>query len=117
MHASSNAYSNVLLSIASLPLYTQEIIEWGSYESTKVYNDQNLALIENSYENLSSDEIKEKAENLLLEKAYIEEKIENGEVDLDSEDNGYLARLQNIYTELSLIQKILAGTGLFFLIR
>ena len=89
------------LSIASLPLYTQEVIEWGSYELTQVYNDQNLALIENSYENLSSDEIKEKAENLLLEKAYIEEKIENGEVDLDNKDNGYLARLQNIYTELS----------------
>ena len=50
------------LSITSLPLYTQEIIEWGSYESTQVYNDQNLAIIENSYENLSSDEIKEKAE-------------------------------------------------------
>ena len=49
-------------------------------------------------------------------KSYIEEKIENGEVDLDNKDNGYLARLQNIYTELSLIQKILAGTGLFFLL-
>ena len=41
------------LSIASFPLYTQDLIEWGPYESIEIYSDQNVLIIENSFKNLS----------------------------------------------------------------
>ena len=107
----------VLMSALTLSLSIYSFaIEESFYVSEEVYTSAQIQEINQNLNSLSSDEIKEKAINLIDEKRLIEEKIDKGEVDPDDSSSQYIVRLKNIYSELNLIQKILSGAGLFLLI-
>ena len=104
--------SAVLLSI-SLLSYTYDE---GIYDLEKAYSNSQLENLNQDLEDLSRVDIKDRAVSLIEEKNIIEEKIEKGELDPKNSSSGPIIRLSNIYSELSLIQKILSGAGLFLLI-
>ena len=88
-----------------------------SYDDEKTYTKIQLEEYNQNLNSLSNNAIKEKAISLIEEKNAIEKKIEDGEIDPNANSSsGYITRLKNIYSELSLIQKVLSGAGLFLLI-
>ncbi|NBT41666.1 MAG: hypothetical protein EBT20_14575, partial [Alphaproteobacteria bacterium] len=83
------------------------------FANENLYSESEIANLDESLQNLSNQELQDLSEDLISEKEAIEQRIEEGEIDPADENNSFIVRLKNIYTELSLIQKILSGVGVF----
>jgi hypothetical protein len=83
------------------------------FANENLYSESEIANLDETLQSLSNQELQDLSEDLISEKEAIEQRIEEGEIDPADENNSFIVRLKNIYTELSLIQKILSGVGVF----